>query len=144
MQRHHEPAFRERPYGTVACFDSARHLHRESRSANLQQLIDTSHSEYPTAVDDADVIASVLDLRQKVARDEHRAAFGAERSNQLAHLDDAGRVETVRRLVEHEEIRVLEQHRCHAEPLLHAERIRRVTTIGAFAEPDPFEYLLHA
>ena len=42
-----------------------------------------------------------------------------------AHLAHAGRVEAVGRLVEDEQLRVLEQRRGDAEPLLHAQRVRR-------------------
>ena len=50
--------------------------------------------------DDRDAVARLLDLGQDVARHEHGAPLGAERSEQLAHLDDAGGVEPVRGLVE--------------------------------------------
>ena len=45
----------------------------------------------------------------------------------VAHLGHAGRVEPVRRLVEDQQLRVLEQRGGDAEPLLHAERVACAT-----------------
>ena len=48
----------------------------------------------------------------------------AERADERAHLGHAGRVEPVGRLVEDQQLRVLEQRGGDAEPLLHAQRVR--------------------
>ena len=60
-------------------------------------------------LDDRHRCARVLDLGQLVARHEHGAPLVAEPSQQLADLADAGRVEAVGGLVEHQERRVLQR-----------------------------------
>ena len=47
----------------------------------------------------------------------------ASDDDQRAHVGHAGRVEPVGRLVEHDQLRVAQQRRRDAEPLLHAERV---------------------
>ena len=53
-----------------------------------------------------------------------RPPWPSERMN-VAHLGHAGRVEPVRRLVEDQQLRVLEQRGGDAEALLHAQRVGR-------------------
>jgi hypothetical protein len=76
-------------------------------------------------MDDADARREPVDLGQDVARHEHRhATLGGEVSDQLPDLDDAGRIEAVGRLVEHEEIGLVEQGAREREPLEVAKRQR--------------------
>ena len=94
--------------------------------------------------DDRDAITCVLDFRENVARHEHGAPFGGEPLQQRAHLEDAGRVEPVRRLVEDEELRILHQCRRDPEPLFHAERVGRVSRVAASTETDLGEHRVHS
>ena len=72
-------------------------------------------------IHDRDVVAHLLDLVEEVGRDEHRPAFALdERSHQLTELDHSGRVETVRRLVEDEQLGLVEKSPGDTEPLAHA------------------------
>jgi hypothetical protein len=58
---------------------------------------------------DRDAVGRLLDLVQDVARDEHGPALAPEAPHQLAHLDDPGRIEPVRRLVQDQDLGVLEE-----------------------------------
>src|SRR5262245_2857855 len=57
------------------------------------------------AVDDHDLVRELGDLREHVARDQHRPAACGERAQELAQPADPFRIEPVRRLVEHEQPR---------------------------------------
>jgi len=48
-----------------------------------------------------------LHLPEHVAAQEDRATLGGEPGHQVAHLDDAERVEAVGRLVQHQEVGVV-------------------------------------
>ena len=85
------------------------------------------------AVDDDDVVGGLRDLGQHVAGDEHRAALGGERAQEVAQPADALRVEAVRGLVEHEHARVAEQRGREPEPLAHAERVAARAAVGRVA-----------
>jgi len=74
-----------------------------------------------------------------VARHEDGAALGAERAEQLAHLDDTRGIEAVGRLVEDQQRRIAKQRRGDREPLLHPEGVGLHRILGAVAEPDPLE-----
>jgi hypothetical protein len=54
---------------------------------------------------------------------------------------DAGGVQAVRRLVEDAQLRVGQQCRGDAEPLLHAERVGAHEVVGTVAQLDHREYL---
>ena len=62
--------------------------------------------------------------------------------DELADLDDPGRVEAVRRLVEHDEPRPAEQRERDAEALLHAQRERAGLRVGARCQIDEREQLV--
>ena len=89
------------------------------------------------AVDDRDLVAGLLDLVEQVRREEHGAALVDERADEAAHLEDAGRVEAVHRLVEDQQRGVGEQAAGDAEPLAHAERVRLHAVAGALAPGRP-------
>ena len=60
----------------------------------------------PALVDDADARGHLVDLGEQVARDEHGdAVLARHAADQVAYLVDAGRVEAVGGLVEHDELR---------------------------------------
>jgi hypothetical protein len=82
---------------------------------------------------------ALLDLRDQVARDEHRDPVAGERLDQAAHLDDARRVQTVSRLVEDQQLGTGEHGRRDAEPLLHPQRVRAVPVPRPGQQAGPFE-----
>ena len=74
-------------------------------------------------MDDADTVGQVSDLGEDVARHEDGdAALVGERAEQLADLDDTGRIEAVGGLVEHEQFGGVQQCAGEGEALLVAER----------------------
>ena len=84
-------------------------------------------------------IACVLDFGELVAGDEDGAPLRRELPEKQTDLADAGRVETVRRLVEEQQRRVLEQCRGETESLAHSQGVVLHRMVGALAQPDEFE-----
>ena len=77
-----------------------------------QQLLDGTLRDQLPARKDGDVVAHKLGLREQVTRQNHRPSALAEIADELAHLDDTCRVESVRRLVEEHELRITEERAC--------------------------------
>ena len=80
-----------------------------------------------------------LDLVQKVRREKDRSTLIDEGTNQVAHLEDARRIEAVHRLVEDQQPWVGEQTAGNPQPLAHPERICLDPVAGALSEPDTLE-----
>ena len=98
----------------------------------------------PSAVDDHDLVRELRDLREDMARDEDRAAARRERAQEVAQPADPLRVEPVRRLVEHEQLRQAEQRARDAQALPHAERVPAHLPPGGAAQLHLGEHLVHA
>ncbi len=92
--------------------------------------------DHPALVDDRDLVAGLLDLVEQMGREEHGAALVDERANQVACLEDAGRVEPVHRLVENQQRRVGEQTPRDPEPLAHAEGVGLDAVVRAVGQAD--------
>ena len=90
-------------------------------------------------VDDRDDVAGLLDLVEQVRGQQHGAALADELADQVAELEDAGRVEPVHRLVEDQQLGVGEQAARDAEALAHAERVGLDLLVGARREADAGE-----
>ena len=59
-----------------------------------------------------------------MARDQHRRARGGGHvPDERAHLLNPRGIQTVRRLIQNQQLRAAQQRHGNAEPLLHAERI---------------------
>ncbi len=84
-------------------------------------------------------VAGLLDLVEQMGGEEYRAPFGDEGANQVAHLQDAGRVEAVHRLVEDEQRGIGDQTARDTEALAHAERVGLDAVVGAVSEANAFE-----
>jgi hypothetical protein len=83
---------------------------------------DRSPRDRPAGLDDGDVVRHPLHLVEDVRRDEDRASLLLDEvADHRAELEHAGRVEAVRRLVEHQQLGVVEQGTRHAEALAHAQ-----------------------
>src|SRR5439155_1497586 len=63
----------------------------------------------------------------------------AQGSKELPDLHDPGRIQPVRRLVEDQHGRVLEQGGCYPETLLHPQRVRLHRMVRPGRQPDPFQ-----
>src|SRR2546425_12401937 len=94
--------------------------------------------------DDADAVADLLHLVQKVAAQEDGAALSGEAWDQLAHLARAGRVEAIGRLVQDNQLGVTQKRGGDAEALLHAQGVRLVRITGAGAQSAELEHLVDA
>src|SRR5439155_4245419 len=78
---------------------------------------------HPSFADDGDLVAELLDLRQQVAGYEDGAAFVPQRAEHRPDVPDPGRVQGGRRLVEHDQLRVVQHRGREPETLAHAVRI---------------------
>ena len=97
---------------------------RDIAAAVALQFGQRSLKQYMAVVDDADLLDHLLHLAQKMARDQHRRARGGGHvPDERAHLLNARGVQTVRRLIQDQQLRAAQQRHGNAEPLLHAERI---------------------
>jgi hypothetical protein len=63
---------------------------------------------------------------------------------QLANLDDAGRIEPVHRLVEHQQFRIRQQRGRDTQPLLHSERIGRGLVVLPPGQTHDLEHFVNA
>jgi hypothetical protein len=75
-----------------------------------------------------------------MAGEQHRTPALAKATDEGTHLRHPGRVHPVRRLVEDEELRILEQRAGDAEPLLHAERVGREPVAGPPRQVDLLQH----
>ena len=92
------------------------------------------------AVADHDqLVGGLVDLGEDVAGDEHGAALGGLRSQQVAQPAHPLRVESVGRLVEDQDAGIAEQRRRQRQALAHAQRVALDATVGgaASARPSP-------
>ena len=108
-----------------------------------RQFLDGPLPDEPARGEDADPVAHRLDLREQVARQEDRqAVVTAERLEQLEDLLDADRVDRGRRLVEDEDVGVLDERIGNPEPLAHAARVRPDLVVAAIHQADLAEDLV--
>ena len=98
-------------------------LHDQTACAPFLHLLRAQLLDQAPAVDDPDARRQPVHLGEDVARHEDGdAALGGERTQQGSHLDDAGRVEAVGRLVEDDELGLVEERHGEPEPLAVALR----------------------
>ena len=115
---------------------------RDRRLATCGHLGHRALHEDLAAIDDRSHVADLLNLVQQVGRQEDRAAVVHERADELAKLDDAGRVESVGRFIEDQELRFSEQAAGDPQPLAHPHRIGLHPLVGALGQADPVERAL--
>ena len=92
----------------------------------------------------AHAVAHRLHLGQQVARDEHGRAVVGQPAQELPHLAHAGRVEAVRRLVEHQQLGLAQQRQPDPQALAHPLAVRLHALVGRVREPDLREALVDA
>ena len=120
----------------------AAHAHRAADAA--RQLGERRLDDQLAAGDDQHVVDRLRDLGEHVARHQHRAAAGRVRADEVAQPAHALGVETVRRLVQDQQLGVAEQRRGETEPLAHAERVALHAPVGGALELDELQHLAHA
>ncbi len=93
-----------------------------------------------SAVDDADPRGEAVDLGEDVARHEDGdPALVARVPEELADLDDAGRVQAVSRLVEHEQLGLVHEGAREREALEVAERQRPGSSVRVLTQGEPLD-----
>src|SRR5208283_4240314 len=115
--------------GTVPSHQVAKVRHRVLR-------YDTAFGE------DGELGAELLGLEHVVGREEDRHPVRDERTNELARLPGALRVETDRRFVEEENLGPMQDAPREVELLLHAARVLLHPPVGGLLEVDPREHLV--
>jgi hypothetical protein len=109
----------------------------------LGQLLQGPLTDESTGGEDADPVAHGLDLVEQVAREQDgQATLMGQAPKQVEHLDHADRVDGGRRLIEDEQVGILDQRIGDAQPLEHAPRIRLDERIGPIAQTDLDEDLV--
>jgi hypothetical protein len=91
---------------------------------------------HPTAIDDDDVVAHLLDLAEEVGVEQHGGAAIAEFSDQVPHLAAADWVESRGGLVEDYQCRSAEDRGRQAQTLLHPFGVPGHSVITSSCEPD--------
>jgi hypothetical protein len=97
------------------------HQHRPLGAA-LDELLGRAVGDHLAATDHDQVLGGDRHLIHQVAGHEHRAALGGQLLHQVPDPQDAFRVESVHRLVQHQHLRVAQHCRGDAEPLPHSQR----------------------
>jgi hypothetical protein len=89
------------------------------------QIVECPGHDRASGVDDGDVIRDLVDVGEMVRREEHGQLFRRDvRDDRLQHFFAGRRIETRRRLVEHEQLRATTQRQQQRELAAHAERER--------------------
>ena len=107
-------------------------------------LLDSAVGNAASMSEDGDPITRRFDLGEDVARDEHGPPFVSQPTQQMTDLPHPGRVQAVRRFVEDQELRILEDRRSERQPLLHAERVTPDQVVGTICETDDVEDVVDA
>ena len=105
------------------------------------ELVDGARGDDPAAGDDHDVLADVLDEVELVAAEDDAGAGRRLLADDLGHRRDADRVEPGERLVEDEQLRVVDERRGELDALLVAVRQLLELGLRAVAEAHPLEPL---
>src|SRR3977135_2286565 len=93
-----------------SCGEGVRRVDLDLKLSRRVQELRHGREAYELAVvDDRDAGADLLHLAEDVARDEHRLALRGQPAQQIAHLDYACRVQPVRRLIQDEQVWVVQQ-----------------------------------
>jgi hypothetical protein len=109
-----------------------------------QQLGDRSLPDDLAAVHDGHGVAGALHLVEQVRREHNGTPFGGQGLDHVAHVEHAGRIQTVHGLVEDEELGVAEQTGGDAETLAHAHGVLGHLVVGPVQDADSFERRLYA
>ena len=100
---------------------------------------DASLGEHLAVIDDRDARAQLFELGQDVAADDDRLAEGAQLPEQFAELDPGARIEARCRLVEKQDLGVVDERVGEAQPLLHPARQALDVGVSLVAEIDEVE-----
>ena len=118
----------------------SRDLHLEvPASGRGLELVDGARRHDAAPADDHDVLADLLDEVQLVGAEHDAHAGGRALAEHLGHGGDPERVEAGEGLVEHQELRVVDQRRGELDALLVAVGQVLELGLGAIREPEPLQ-----
>jgi hypothetical protein len=100
--------------------------------------------EHPPSIDHADAIAQSGGLFHVVRRVDDRPAVGTQRLDTLEDRVAGLRVHTHRRLIQQDELRLVNQGRRQVQPPLHTARVGERAIAGAIFELDELQGRPHA
>ena len=104
--------------------------------ASRDDLIEGTARAQLSLRDHHHVVGGLRDLREKVARDEHRPALVGLGAKHVAHPADARRVEPVGGLVEDQDFGVAQQRRRDREALAHPHRVALDPAVAGVGDAD--------
>ncbi len=106
------------------------------------QVLERALVGEPARAHDRDPVAELFDLGQQVAGKQHGHPPGRELPDQVAHVAHPARVQTGRRLVEQQQLRLPQQRGGKPEPLPHPVRVAADLVLGALAQADDLQHLV--
>src|SRR4051794_36788807 len=112
---------------------------RQTADGRVEELPSRTLIDRTSGVDQHQPIADLLELAEIVRADENRSPAAGQATDQRAHLAHTLRVQTVGRLVEDQQIRITQECRGDAEPLLHPQRVRAVAVVAPSTKADLFQ-----
>jgi len=107
----------------------------------VEQLRDPSGDDEPAAIEDRDLLADPLNVRQDVTRQHDRRGL-AQPPDQRQQIAAAFRIERRHRLIEDQELGTAEDGLADPQPLAHPRRVGPDLAIGGLLETDPLERLV--
>lgn len=111
-------------------------LDREGRG-DLGEVAGGAGAQQLAAVDDHDVVAGPLQLAEEVGGDQDGdAEVGVDAADQAEHLVAPDRVEAVGRLVEEDQLGVVDESLGQLDALLHARGVAADGAVALLVEPD--------
>ena len=120
-----------------------RHLRRMNLDAGcrVRRLAKIVGRDHLAVLDEHDPVAGDLDLAEQVRVEKHRRAAGALRPEDVAHHAAADRIEPGRRLVEEDEVGLVDDRLREAESLEHSLGESAQATVAMRREPDEIDHL---
>ena len=108
----------------------------------LREGLERRRLQQLPGIDRHEVRAHPLDLAEQVAREDDRdPELRAGSPDEVEHLVAAGRIEPVRRLVEEQQPRVVDERLGQLDPLLHAGRIAADRPVALLVQADVAQHL---
>ena len=124
--------------GRLRCFGD------DGRCLPCGDRLDGVGGQQFAATDHHEVVGEHAEFADEVARHEHGAAAAGEVGEVEPQPTDAVGIESVRWLVEQQDLRVSEQGACEGEALAHAEGEPAGALVGGRLETDLDQHLVHA
>src|SRR5882762_76956 len=134
----HDPAARQ------VSLDLALQRHFPVRHLARDQLVDGPHRLQRTLDQEADPVTDHLGVRQDVGGEEHGPPPRLQVEDDVAHLPPPDRIEPRHRLVQDDELRIVDQRLGQPDALQHPFRVETELPVAAVGEAHAFEEILDA